>query len=397
MHIVQNKMNHWVIILLVLSPAVLAGPYNEPGVAGWVDSRLHPAPPPGSTAYASYPDPNSIRIHPLFRGWATGYRDYLPSDSKWIPVNGNVWNDPTHALGPATGNIYDIVSLGDLDDAELAAGIPPGMITLSFGDPNRPSGPGRIRNGGGYDFAVFENGILSQYNTPGGSIAGRMMAELAFVEVSTNGVEFARFPSVSLTPGRVGPYGTIDVTDVFNLAGKHPNADSVCTGTPFDLEDLRDHPLVRQGRVDLDDIRFVRLVDVPGCGAFADMATGFPDPASYDPNTLPHYKPYAAVHPVYDAWLTFGSGGFDLEAVGVLNEQRFSADLNLDGRIDLEDWALFAQSWHKRFGQPGFLARCDLADPKDGIVDMEDWIQFAGQWLSVEDWRNESPDSGDGL
>jgi hypothetical protein len=383
-------MNHWVIILLVLNSAVLAGPYNEPGVAGWVDGYLHPAPPPGSTAYARHPDPNSIRIHPLFRGWATGFRDYLPNKTPDA-----IWTNPIRALGPATGNLFDIVSLGDLNESELAAGIPPGMITLSFGEPNRPSDLGPIRNGRGYDFAVFENAILSLINTDNGSIAGKMMAELAFVEVSTNGMDFARFPSVSLTAGRVGRYGTIDVTDVYNLAGKHPNTDSVCTGTPFDLEDLRDHPLVRQGRVNLDAICFVRLVDIPGGGTFADQATVFPDPASYDPNTVPHFAPYTGVHPIFDAWLTFGSGGFDLEAVGVLNEQRFSADLNLDGRVDLDDWTLFAQSWHKRFGQSGFLARCDLADPKDGIVDMEDWIQFAGQWLSVEDWRNESSDSGE--
>jgi hypothetical protein len=380
------------IILLISSSAAWAGPYNESGVAGWVDSWLHPAPPPGSTAFARHPDPNSIRIHPLFRGWATGFRDYLPN-----AMPDSFWADPRRALGPATGNHFDIVSLGDLDDAKLRAGISPGMITLSFGEPNRPSEPGPIRNSRGYDFVVFENGILSQVNTDGGSIAGKMMAELAFVEVSTNGMDFARFPSISLTPKPVKlyPFLTVDVTDVFNLAGKHPNADSVCTGTPFDLDDLRDHPLVRQGRVDLDDIRFVRLVDIPGSGAFADMAAGFPDPASFDPNTVPHFAPYTAVHPIFDAWLTRGSGGFDLEAVGVLNEQRFSADLNLDGRVDLDDWALFAQSWNKRFGQSGFLARCDLADPKDGIIDMEDWIQFAGQWLSVEDWRNESPDSGE--
>jgi hypothetical protein len=380
------------IILMILSSTAWAGPYNEPGVAGWVDGYLHPAPPPGSAAYARYPDPNSIRIHPLFRGWATGFRDYLPNETPDA-----IWTNPIRALGPATGNLFDIVSLGDLNESELLAGTPPGLITLSFDDPNRPAQPGPIRNGRGYDFAVFENAILSLVNTGGGSIVGRTMAELAFVEVSTNGIDFARFPSVSLTPGRVGPYGTIDVTDVYNLAGKHPNADSVCTGTPFDLEDLRDHPLVRNGRINLDYIRFIRLVDIPGSGAFADQAAGFPDPASYDPNTVPHFTPYAGVHPIFDAWLTFGSGGFDLEAVGVLNEQRYSADLNLDGRVDLEDWALFAQSWHKRFGQPGFLARSDLAGPKDGIVDIEDWIQFAAQWLSVEDWRNESSDSGDGL
>lgn len=379
-------------MLLFSSPTLLAGPYHEPGVAGWVDGQLHPAPPPGSTAYARHPDPNSIRVHPLFRGWVTGYRDYLPSG-----IPDSFWTDPARAFGPATGNIFDIVSLGDLDETELDAGIPPGSITLSFGDPNRHDEPGSIRNGRGYDFAVFENAILSLINTDNGSIAGKTMAELAFVEVSTNGIDFARFPSVSLTTDRVGRYGTIDVTDVFNLAGKHPNADSVCTGTPFDLDDLRDHPLVREGQVDLDDIRFVRLVDIPGSGAFADQAITFPDPASYDPNTVPHYLPYTAAHPVFDAWLTWGSGGFDLEAVGILREQQFGADLNLDGRVDLEDFALFAQSWNTRFGQAGFLARCDVTRLKDGVVDINDLIDIARQWLSVEDWRNESSDSGDGI
>lgn len=380
------------IILLVLGSVAVAGPYNESGVAGWVDGFLHPAPPPGSTAFHRHPDPNSIRIHPLLCGWATGCRDFLPNEIPDV-----YWTDPTRAFGPATGNLFDVVSLGDLNESELAVGIPPGMITLSFGEPNRPSVPGPIRNGKGYDFAVFENAILSLVSTPGGSIAGRTMAELAFVEVSTNGFDFARFPSVSLTASRVGPYGTIDVTDVYNLAGKHPNADSICSGTPFDLDDLRDHPMVQEGRVDLEDIRFVRLIDIPGNGSFSDQSTDFPDPASYDPNTVPHFKPYEGVHPIFDAWPTWGSGGFDLEAVGILNEQKYNADLNLDGRVDLEDWTLFAQTWHKRFGQTGFLARCDLAGPKDGFVDMEDWIQFVGQWLSVEDWRNESSDSGDGI
>lgn len=377
---------------MMFQATVLAGPYNEPGVPGWVDGRFHPAPPPGSTDFAKHSDPNSIRIHPLFRGWASGCLQYLPSDSDWFPNFG--WNDPTHALGPATGNPFDITSLGDLDEQELAAGVWPGSITLTFGDPKQPEDIRYIRNGRGYDFAVFENGILSQFNTGGGSVAGKMMAELAFVEVSTDGFVFARFPSVSLTAGRVGPYGTIDVTDVYNLAGKHPNADSVCVGTPFDLDDLRDHPLVREGRVDLERICFVRIVDIPGSGAFMDQAREFVDPATYDPNSMPHFSPYLTGHPIYDAWLTFGSGGFDLEAVGVLREQQFGADINLDGRVDLEDWNHFAQSWGKRFGESGYLARCDLTVPKDGIVDIQDWIEFVHQWTAVEDWRTESSDTG---
>jgi hypothetical protein len=375
-------IKRFIFILVLLNLPVLAGPYNESGIWAWIDAFWNSAPPPGSADYASHPDPNSIRIHPLFRGWATGYRDYRPSGL----VNPQ-WTNPQKALGPATGNPFDIVSLGDLSETELAAGALPGRITLTFGDPNDPSDPRHIRNGKGSDFAVFENAILSQVSTGGGSIAGRMMAELAFVEVSTNGMDFARIQSISRTSARVGPYGTIDVTDVFNLAGKHPNADGVCMGTPFDLDDLRDHPLVAAGRVDLNDIRFVRLVDIPGSGAFADAPAAFPDPATWDPNSLPHFKSYVAAHPIFDAWLTFGSGGFDLEAVGVLQEQQYSADLNFDGRIDDRDWDLFVRSWGMHFGQPGFVARSDLAEPKDFVVDIRDMLEFTRQWLSVESWR----------
>ena len=68
-----------------------------------------------------------------------------------------------------------------------------------------------IRNGAGYDFVVFENGMISQITTALGSLQGQFLAELAWVEVSSNGRDFVRFPSVSLTPGRTGPYGTSEI------------------------------------------------------------------------------------------------------------------------------------------------------------------------------------------
>jgi hypothetical protein len=93
--------------------------------------------------------------------------------------------------------------------------------------------------------------------------------------------------------------------------------------------------------------------------------------------------------------LTIGSGGFDLEAVGVLHEQQFSADIDLDGQVDMEDMVLLASSWQKRFGQAGFLARCDLSRPRDGMVNLDDVKLFADQWLSTEDWRKSSASNGD--
>lgn len=181
-----------------------------------------------------------------------------------------------------------IVSLGDLSGEEIAAGELPGQVTVTF-----PTG---IRNGTGADFAVFENGFVF----PGEPY---LFMELAYVEVSTNGHDFARFPSLSLNKTFEGPFGQsfggFDSRNVFNLAGKHANG----FGTPFDLRDLATNPLVTGGIVDLDDVRYVRLVDIPGSGDFLDSQG----------------------NPILDAWLTEGgSGGFDFRlgpgvGVGVIH------------------------------------------------------------------------------
>jgi len=348
------------------------GPYTEVGVNGYVgDDRRHADP---------FTDADA-RLNPIFRGWATGYKDYVPADSDWW---GGSWNEPARALGPVTGDNFDIVSLGDLDDSEIVSGAQPGEITLIFGDPCLPGDANHIRDVNGYDFAVFENGFMSGYDTGAGSVRGQMLAELAYVEVSSNGVDFARFASVSLTAGPVGPYGTIEVSDVFGLAGKHPNAYGLCTGTAFDLAQLSRHPLVLAGVVDLNDICYVRIVDLPGSGDYYDTATELIDPAS-----RPDWREYAANGPIYDAWVTEGSGGFDLEAVGVLKEQRYSGDVNLDGVVDLYDFALFASAWGSYFGDDSWISRCDLALPKNLSVDIRDFEVFSSQWLQTESWRIE--------
>jgi parallel beta-helix repeat protein len=133
------------------------------------------------------------------------------------------------------------------------------------------------------------------------------------MEVSTDGVNFIRFPSVTITPEVVGDYGTVDPTNVTNLVGKHVNAYGDSWGTPFDLEDLADNPDVIAGIVDLDEINYVRIVDIPGNGFFNDSLG----------------------NPIYDAWVTWGSGGLDFEALGVINEkfnetQGLTADFGAD-------------------------------------------------------------------
>ena len=366
-------------VVLYRSNQSAAGPYTEPGINGYIGSDWRHANPLRD---------NDAVVNPIFRGWATGYQNYLPADEEWI---GGVWDDPTKALGPATGQHYDIVSLGDLDPNEIQQGKPPGEITLTFGDPRDPNNltdPNfAIRDGKGYDFVVFENGHINDYSPTGGPAVGTMFAELAYVEVSSDGTHFARFSPVSLTEKPDGPYPylTLKLSNIHGLAGKHPNAYGLCTGTPFDLRELADDVNVVSGRVDLNNIHYVRIVDIPGSGDFADEARKLIDPYTY-----PDWNTYMDNHPIYDAWPTWGSGGFDLEAVGVLQEQEYEADINLDGIVDFYDLDLFISAWLSHFGHDRWFARCDLAEPKDRLINMRDFAMIAEQWLQVETWRSEN-------
>jgi hypothetical protein len=169
------------------------------------------------------------------------------------------------ALGFADANAAHVVSLGD-----------GGSITLSF---DRP-----ITNGPGADFAVFENGFADNF------------LELAFAEVSSNGVDFVRFPAVSLTQTstQIGSFGSLDPTNLNNLAGKYRAG----FGTPFDLSDIAGlSPLV-----DPDDVRFVRIVDAVGS---INPSFGTLDSQGHLVN-----EPYPTA---------FSSGGFDLDGVAVIH------------------------------------------------------------------------------
>jgi len=217
------------------------------------------------------------RVNPLFYAWASNCASYRPA-----PGVETAWTNTARCLGPATGDHFDVISLGDLDAGQIASNVPPGAITVSFGRPfaDRP----------GADFAVFENGF---------GTSNEVYAELAYVEVSSDGTNFARFSAESRTEGLLGPYATVAATNVCNLAGKHlnnPGDGGRCWGTPFDLADLMSDPLVKAGTVSLTNIACVRLVDIPGSGAFQD----------------------AEGRPIYDSWPTYASGGFDLEAVGLI-------------------------------------------------------------------------------
>jgi hypothetical protein len=265
--------------------------------------------------------------------WATGWSNYVPG-----PGLEDAWKMPAHALGKAEGDIYSVVSLGE-----------GGRITLTF---DRP-----VRNGEGWDFAVFENALVSGAN---------YFLELAYVEVSTNGTDFVRFDNVSLTLSPIGTYGTMDPTLIHNLAGKYPAG----YGTPFDLEDLAGKTQVQTGVVDLGRILYVRIVDIVGDGSCYE--------------TRP--PGWGANGPIYDAYPTFGSAGFDLDGVGVRYEAApadVPGDINGDGVLDGRDVTLTLQVLA---GEAPSGIRPDYGSSGaevngDGRIGMEELLYIL-QWVS---------------
>ena len=147
-----------------------------------------------------------------------------------------------------------------------------------------------ICNRPGPDFAVFENGFANAQNPD------MYFLELGFVEVSSDGVNFFRFPAISnvQTSTQIGGFGCIDPTQIHNLASKYP----AMYGTPFELDEIPDNPLLNK-----NNITHVRIVDVIG--------TIDPEYCTYD----------SQGHIVNDPWPTaFASGGMDLDAVGVIHD-----------------------------------------------------------------------------
>ena len=303
------------------------GPYSSPmanEVSGAPDAGIPGFVGPDGAGKCLEYGPNNY-VNPIFVGWASGYTSYDPFNLAGIQnYMGGAFAIPENTLGPVTGHNFDVTSLGDLHANEIADwqadpinNHGPGTITLTFAH--------AITNGSGADFAVFENGFIC--TTPGFGEGG-IFAELAYVEVSSNGTDFARFPSVSLNNGIMDDpaglsgnrdYATQDASLLYNLAGKHVNAYGYSWGTPFNLDDLADDPLVESGTIDLGVITHVRLVDIPGGpapdaggAAFSDNATALIDPTTG--------FNYSENHPIYDSWVTWGSGGLDLEAVGVIHQ-----------------------------------------------------------------------------
>lgn len=197
-----------------------------------------------------------------FVAWCTqatinrGWQDISNTSLGLTTVGDNI--SPTGFSG-----LNGVVSLGD-----------GGSATLTF--------EGSIYNGVGADFAVFENGFDA-------------FLELAFVEVSSDGINFFRFPAYSETntETQTDGFGSTDATNIHNLAGKYVNS----YGTPFDLEDLQGI-----GGLNIDAISHVKIIDV--VGAINPLY------ATYDYLGRAINDPYPTPFP---------SSGFDLDAVGVIH------------------------------------------------------------------------------
>lgn len=218
------------------------------------------APAAGKTGSTALYKDSSIFINwakqcTIYRGW----KNIAQKDSGFTTVG-----DSISAVGKAGEN--GVVSLGDS-----------GIAICQFQNP--------ITNKEGWDFAVFENTFDERY------------LELAYVEVSSNGWRYFKFPCHSLTDtvNQTATFGYTEPEKINNLAGKYLYG----YGTPFDISDIPDYK-----DLDKNAILYVKILDVVG-----SLNAKF---ASFD----------TAMRKINDPWPTpFPSGGFDLDAIGVIHEK----------------------------------------------------------------------------
>jgi len=211
--------------------------------------------------------PGSDAIHKdsiVFKAWG----EQVVVDRGWLDIankaQGKVDNGQlSYALGKPEGDGGTCVSLGDS-----------GVATYFL--------PNSIYNGDGPDFAVFENGFADHY------------MELAFVEVSTDGQNFLRFPATSETPlsPQLTNFAYGDCRYLNNLAGKYRKG----YGTPFDLDEL-----ASSNGIDVNQINYIRIIDVIG-------------------SVTSHASRDIWGNPINDPYPTpFSSGGFDLDGIGLIH------------------------------------------------------------------------------
>lgn len=154
---------------------------------------------------------------------------------------------------------------GSFDTATLGIG---GELVLELGN--------LAVDGPGTDLLVCENPFLV-------GLTGTSFAETCFVEVSSDGVHFARFPvRYSGPPGPFAPFAGVGLGWYAGLAGVHPVHASTASGIDaldvvaaggdaFDLAELAGHALVQSGDLDLGGVRWVRLTDIDSGNAYDDL------------------------------------------------------------------------------------------------------------------------------
>lgn len=231
------------ILILVSLNSLAGGPFS----------------PPANVSGSSAISKDSERII----SWSTkGYVEslgYMNIESKDLGFAS--MGDISNTFGKSDGSTW---SLGDS-----------GIVVLSFDN--------YISDNEGFDLAVFENSFSETF------------LELAFVEVSSDGVNFFRFPSTSLTDTslNIGGFGSLDATNLNNLAGKFISG----YGTPFDIADIPDTALLNK-----QAIKYVKIIDVIGTNS---------NYGSLDSKGNKIIDPFPT---------SFSSGGFDLDAVAVLGD-----------------------------------------------------------------------------
>ncbi len=244
MQLISNK--YFIIIMFVINQVV--GQSYPPSVGK-----------SGTTAI--YKDSSAIKA------WATGCEITRGYQNIYNKALGQAAaGDATMSCGKADGS--SVVSLGD-----------GGTAICTFQHP--------ITNGVGFDFVVFENSFDD------------LFLELAFVEVSSDGIHFFRFPCHSLTDASIqtASFGSTNPTMINNLAGKYRGG----YGTPFDLQELNG-----KNGLNVQAITHIKIIDVIGSvnGSFV----------TYD----------SFGNKINDPWPTeFPSGGFDLDAIGVIHQATY--------------------------------------------------------------------------
>lgn len=203
----------------------------------------------------------ALLLSTLAGGYA--FTDYAIAVASVNPGQG-ASGDPVLGLGAPVG--LGLI-IGSTDVYTLGVG---GSVTYEMDS--------SVVNAAGADLIVCENPFLVLGT-------GASFVEAMFVEVSTDGTVFARFPTRYV--GNVGPFpptvglppawysGFAGVMPVqANLFTGYDPLDAVAAGgDAFDLAELVDDPLVRDQKVKLDEINYVRLIDVQSGVAMDSSAT----------------------------------------------------------------------------------------------------------------------------